>query len=77
MKEYPMHEDFDPFVNNVIKPKYMIFNVGGSFMNNEVENNLITTKCKAQINENVFTRHHLPLRNLVTLLVVNNVELWE
>jgi hypothetical protein len=28
-----MHEGFDPSMNNVIKPKYMIFNVGGSFMN--------------------------------------------
>jgi hypothetical protein len=56
-----MHEDFDPSMNNVIKPKYMIFNVGGSFMNDEVDNSPITPKCKAQINQNVFTHHHPPL----------------
>ncbi len=56
-----MLEDFDPSMNNVIKPKYMIFNVGGSFTNDEVDNNPITPKCKAQINQNVFTRHHPPL----------------
>jgi hypothetical protein len=61
MKGTPMLEDFDPSMNNVIKPKYMIFNVGGSFTNDEVDNNPITPKCKAQINQNVFTRHHPPL----------------
>ncbi len=69
-----MHEDFDPSMNNFIKPKYIIFNVGVSFMNDEVENNPITPKCEAQINQNVFTHHHPPLQNLVTLVVVNNVQ---
>jgi hypothetical protein len=65
----PMNEKIDPFLNNIQKSMYKIFNVGGNFMNDEANNNLITPK--APINQSVFTHHHPPIQNLITPKMAN------
>jgi len=64
-----MSEKIDPSLNNHQKPMYTIFNVSGNFTNDETNNNLVPPK--APINQNVFTHHHPPIQNFITLKMVN------
>ncbi len=64
-----MNEKIDSSLNNIQKPMYTIFDVGGNFMNDETNNNVITPK--APINQSVFTHHDPPIQNLITPKLVN------